>query len=139
MRFPINNNGLQADYSPIIGIEKTFDNPFSRSEEVASLGPRDLPEFEPIADPIAARPVQPAPALEPPPAPAPILNEQSRPALPQARPAPPPSPTTPAKPAAASIPEDYRIPVRGPSLPRDPSDPLPLPRGRNYSGPPSDR
>ncbi len=50
VRIPLNDNGLRFDYSPIIGIERTFESAFKK-RDVASLPPRkDMPEFVPAAE-----------------------------------------------------------------------------------------
>ena len=44
VRFPLNDEGLRFDWAPIIGIEKTFYNPFDHRElDLTNLPPRAIP------------------------------------------------------------------------------------------------
>lgn len=53
VRFPLTDNGLRFAYAPMIGFEKTFLQAFARNEDLASLPPRNLPEFEPLESSVA--------------------------------------------------------------------------------------
>lgn len=118
VRFPLNDNGLRFDYAPIIGIEKTFQRPFSREADMASLPPRELPEFQPIETP--AQPVM-----------------QAAPQVPPVQQQPPPAPVAAPAPAAApvqsALPPEYIVETAPAKIDTAPAPGLPLPQGRNYS------
>lgn len=121
LRVPLNENGLRFRYAPIVGVEKTFHH-FLQRTDMASLPPREMPEFKPAPAPAAAPAAQAAPI-----APWPGAQPQPVAATTKAPGAAAPAPTSAdAKPA---MPPDY---VFTPVQPGQPTQPLPLPAGRNY-------